>query len=384
MVHLAKSAVAILAAVYSVRMFSLFMVWPVLALHSSEYQDTTVILTGVALGIHGLTQALLQIPLGALSDYIGRKAVIIGGLVLFFIGSLIAASADSIYQVIIGRALQGAGAISSALTAFVADLTSDAQRSKVMAIIGLGIGASFVLALVLAPPIHGYISLSGMFAVTAVLAVIAMGLIAILPSITIENRQVPDIRKAFASPELVRFYGGVFCLHLVMAANFMLLPPMLNTQLPVSSEDHWIFYLPILLVSFLLVFPLLAFGEKRASVKHFFLLSIALAIAGQLIWPMSDNLWWLSIGVLVFFIGFNYLEANLPSLVTRYCDPNIRGSAMGVYSSMQFAGVFVGASGAGIVIEHWGASTLSLFTAAVLVLWFVFAFSMKKVVSKAR
>ena len=378
-----RYATLVLMGIYMMRMFSLFILLPVLVIYSNEYQGATIVLTGIALGIHGLTQALLQLPLGALSDFIGRKPVIIGGLVLFCIGGLIAASADSIYQVIAGRALQGAGAISSTLTAFAADLGRPQQRSKMMAFIGIGVGASFIMAMIFAIPLHTYLGLSGLFLISVVVSIVAALMVLSLPSIKRphDNPSFVDIRSVFESSDLYRLYTGVFFLHIVMAANFMLLPNALINQLALSPAQHWMFYLPIMLVSFVFMFSMLIVGEKRGQVKKFFLASILLTCIGQIFWPWIDNQWIFVIAVLLFFVGFNYLEANLPALVTRFCDPRIKGSAMGAFSTAQFIGIFLGASTGGLVIDYFGTWYIALFTATVLLIWYFIALPMAQVAS---
>lgn len=376
-----RRAAVILAIVYGVRMLGLFIILPVFSLYSGEYTGTTVILAGLAVGVYGLTQAFFQLPLGNLSDRLGRKPVIIGGLLLFCIGGVIAAAAESIYQVIAGRALQGAGAVSSTLGALAADLSRSSQRSKMMAVIGAGVGAAFLLSLVLAPLLHSAIGISGLFILASVFGGLAIVLISVgIPHVPrgIPHRAGSDIRRAFASIELVRLYVGAFFLHAVMAANFMILPPMLVGRWGLASEQHWFFYLFVLVGSFLLMLPMLFLGERKALVKQMFLLSLVLIIGGQILWPQSENVILFVIGIVLFFIGFNYLEANLPALVSRFCDEHGRGGAMGVFSTAQFTGVFIGAVGAGLVIEYFGTSRLTLFTVSLLSVWFLCALGMKK------
>ena len=370
---------AVLAGIYGMRMLGLFIILPVLSLYGGEYRGATVALVALALGIHGLTQAFFQLPLGALSDAIGRKPVIVGGLVVFCIGGIVAASADSIYQLIIGRALQGAGAISSALTALAGDLSRDLQRSKMMAVIGVGVGSAFVLALVLAPLLHSVSGMAGLFIFSVALGALSILLVAFaLPTVATARAIRPDVRRAFASSQLLRLYAGVFFLHAVMAANFMILPRML-VGFGLDGARHWMFYLPVLAVSFLLMLPMLLSGERKGLVKCFFLVSIGLAILGQAIWPWSGAFVPFAIGVTLFFTGFNYLEANLPALVTRFCDEDGRGSAMGVFATMQFIGIFVGALAAGFVVEHFTPSYVAFLTVSLLLVWYSCAFSMKAV-----
>ena len=377
-----------LGSVYAIRMFGLFLILPVFALHSHEFKYTTYSLTGIALGVYGLTQACLQIPMGLLSDRIGRKKIIIAGFLLFCIGSVIAAQAETIYAVILGRALQGAGAVASTLMALAADLSREEQRSKINAIIGGGIVLAFALALITAPVLHARIALTGIFWVSAVLGLLAIFIVLyIVPEASQRDRtavalqwQRNYIKEALRDKELLRFYFGVFALHAAMATNFLVLPEMIINRLHLASADHWIFYLFILSVSVLLMWPALVWGEKKRRVKEIFVAAIFLLTASQLGWYFSDGGIALIVFVFLFFTAFNYLEANLPALVSRKCTAEYRGSCMGVFSTAQFLGIFAGASSGGFLLELQNASIM-LPSLLALFVWFFCAFGMKEVVS---
>ena len=373
-----------LSSIYALRMFGLFLILPVFALHSYEFKFATSSLVGIALGIYGLTQACLQIPMGLLSDRVGRKMVIIAGFLLFCIGSLIAASAETIYGVILGRALQGAGAVASTLMALAADLTRAEQRSKINALIGGGIVLAFALALVSAPVLHAYVALSGIFWLSALLAPLAILIVIYgVPKVPNQDKtliaeqwQGNRIRDALSNKELLRLYFGVFALHAAMATNFLILPQAIITRLDLASSEHWIFYLLILLGSVALMWPALGWGERNKRVREVFLGAVLLLTLSQLCWYLSNSGAALFIFVLLFFTAFNYLEANLPALLSRKCHPSARGSCMGVFSTAQFLGIFVGASSGGLLLG-WQATSIIIPSALMLFVWFLCAFGMK-------
>ena len=380
-----KRAALSLGSIYAIRMFGLFLILPVFALHSYEFKFATPSLTGIALGVYGLTQACLQIPMGLLSDRIGRKTVIIAGFLLFCIGSITAALAETIYGVILGRALQGSGAVASTLMALAADLSREEQRSKINTLIGGGIVLAFALALVSAPILHAYTALSGIFWLSALLALLAILIVLYgVPAIPEKARtlvatqwQRNYIKDALSDKELLRLYLGVFALHAAMATNFLILPMAIVNRLHLASADHWIFYLLILGASVLLMWPALSWGEKKQRVKEVFLSAIFLLTLSQLCWYLSDSGIALVIFMLLFFVAFNYLEANLPALVSRKCHPSARGSCMGVFSTAQFLGIFAGASSGGFLLE-WQAASIIIPSALMLFVWFLCAFSMKR------
>lgn len=383
-----KRVAAVVSSIYTARMLGLFMALPVLALAGDRFPGATPVLIGLALGIYGLPQALLQIPFGILSDRIGRKPVIITGLVIFVLGSLAAAAAETITGVIVGRALQGAGAIAAATMALAADLTREEQRSSVLAFIGFGIGLAFILALVIGPPLAAGFGLQGVFLASAALGVIAIVLtLTALPSSAPMTRRETafDARigsrfvSALRNADLLRLDAGVFFLHLIMTANFLLLPPLLERQLGLESAAHWLFYTPILIGSFALALTLLRTAEKTRRIKTFLLAAVVLLAASQVFAFFSQAAWLpVVVSMLAFFAAFNYLEASLPALVSRFCDADAKGAAMGVFANGQFLGAFVGGSLAGWTSWAFGADAVYLMNAAFAAVWLVVAAGMKK------
>ena len=350
MTGLERRATVSLGAIYAVRMLGLFMILPVFSLYAEQLQDVTPLLVGLAIGAYGLTQALFQIPLGMLSDRIGRKPVIIGGLCVFALGSVLAAMSDSIGGVIAGRALQGAGAIAAAVMALAADLTRESQRTKVMAVIGLSIGASFSFALVAGPLFHEWIGVRGIFWLTSALALAAVGLlVAVVPN-PVRTRLQRDaqvvssaIKRVIKDKQLLRLDFGIFVLHMVLTANFVVMPVVLRDQVGLNPSSHWMFYLPVLLVSFIMMLPFVILGEKRRVMKQVMVGAIIVLGLAEISLVFSTTaLLSVTLSMLLFFAAFNLLEASLPSLVTKITAPDIKGTSMGVFSSSQFLGAFTG------------------------------------------
>lgn len=375
-----KRAAVGIGGVYAVRMLGLFLLFPVFALHSDEFRGATQMLTGVALGIYGLTQALLQVPMGMLSDRFGRKRIIFVGLSLFCAGSLVAAFSETIYGVIVGRALQGTGAVAAALMALAADLSRDEQRARVNAVIGAGIGVAFALALVLGPVFEAWFGLSGIFLVSAALGVAAIAwTLTLVPSAPVARAPAlgASLRGAFAEPDLVRLYAGIFALHAVLAANFMILPTVLEPRLQLDAESHWIFYMVLMPLAFVLMSPALAPGLQRHRAKLVFLAAIALATLAQATWYFSVQAPLFIVSIVLFFAAFMYLEASLPTLVSRTCAACERGGALGVFAAAQFLGVFCGAAGAGFVGEQLGEAFVAPLAAVLLLVWLLGAFGMR-------
>jgi MFS family permease len=365
MTPLERRTVGSLALLYSFRMLGLFMVLPLLALYAADMPGATPAMLGLALGIYGLSQAALQIPLGWLSDRIGRKPVIVAGLLVFALGSLVAAQADTAAGIVLGRFLQGAGAIASTVMAMVADLTSQEQRTKAMAIVGASIGASFAIALVLGPVVAASGGLEAVFYLTAVLALSGIAVVLLrvpTPARLIEHEEVGargvHVTRALADRQLLRLNFGVFTLHFILMACFLLVPTILEGSLQVPRGDHWQVYLPALLLSLLGMLPLMRLAEKGGRLREVFPAAIALVLVALLgfAFTAAGPLFYVSLWL--FFVGFNYLEATLPSLVSKAVFAGGRGTAMGIYSSCQFLGAFVGGAGGGYVLQHWGAMGL--------------------------
>jgi MFS family permease len=376
---LEKRAAMALALVFSSRMLGLFMLLPVFALYGSELHGFSPLWVGLAIGAYGLTQAILQIPLGWLSDRIGRHKVMLGGLALFATGSVVAALADSVYMVTFGRILQGAGAIAGAILALAADLTREEQRPKVMAIIGASIGLSFAVAMVLGPLLAKWAGLSGVFWFTAVLACGAMLVVALLLPKSVNKAPMAEtlalpqsLGSMLKHRQLLQLDLGVLLLHLMLTAMFVALPALLQNY-GLISVKHWQFYLPVLLGSFVLMIPMMIIAMRKAQEKGFFLLAIALLISAMLLALLLPGFTALTIALLLFFIGFNFLEASLPALVSRIAPAGQRGSAMGIYSSSQFFGAFLGGVTGGAVVQHFGYHSLFAVLAVIGLIWLAVA-----------
>ncbi|SEF38722.1 MFS transporter [Nitrosomonas ureae] len=374
-----------LAGVYGLRMFGLFIILPVFAFYAEDLPGgDNYTLVGIALGAYGLTQAILQIPFGWLSDRIGRKPVIYLGLILFAIGSLIAAMAVDIYWVIVGRVIQGAGAISAAVMALAADLTREEHRTKAMATIGMTIGTVFAISLIAAPVLNQWIGVPGIFAMTGVLALLAMLVVKkIIPDPHI-SRFHSDTEVSSASfvsvlqnRQLLRLNYGIFALHATLMALWLVVPLTLR-QAGMAASDHWQIYLPVLLLSIVFIIPAIIYSEKKAKLKHVFVAAIAILLIGQILLAMMfDSIWGTAIALLVFFTAFNLLEASLPSLISKIAPVGAKGTAIGVYSSTQFLGAFVGAAAGGYLFGTHGSYALYLFCGSLLMVWLVLAATMK-------
>ena len=379
-----KRAVFSLSLLYIFRMLGLFLVLPILAVYAPQYEGSTGALVGLAVGIYGLSQACLQIPLGMLSARFGRKPIIFAGLLLFVAGSVLAASAESIWGLILGRFLQGAGAIASTLTALLADLTREQHRSKAMAGIGASIGLSFAVALVLGPVISASAGLSGVFWLTAALALIGIVLLwTTVPSASrlssnAEVRSMPEMmRRCLGDADLMRLNIGVFALHLMITAQFVAVPTYLESM-GLAVSRHWQVYLPMLFLAFLIMVPAMVAAERRGQVKAMILVAVSLlglSALGMAVFAAS--LVWFLAALMVFFVVFNLLEANLPSLLSRTVYPGGRGTAMGIFSSFQFLGAFVGGSAGGLLMAQWGLSGVFGFCAFVGLIWFVVALRLR-------
>ncbi|RUO49106.1 MFS transporter [Pseudidiomarina donghaiensis] len=379
-----RRASGALAAVFGLRMLGLFLIMPVIAIYGQKYPDYTPLLIGLAIGAYGLTQALLQIPLGMLSDRIGRRPVIVGGLLLFAVGSLVAATADTLVGVVVGRALQGTGAIAAAILALAADITRDSQRPKVMATIGMFIGLSFALALVLGPLLGAQIGLSGLFYFTAVSAV--FGIVVLLlavPKVAQKSARgdlIPlksELGMLFKDRQLARLNFGVFVLHCVLTAFFVVVPLQLMRG-GLAADDHAWLYLPTLIASFAFMIPMLIKAERQRQQPRFFRVAIALVLGAVAVIVFVPAHWtYLAIAVVLFFTGFNFLEATLPSSLTRFAPAGRKGSASGIYATFQFFGAFVGGAAGGSIYQHIGLIGVGIFCTVLLLCWFAISFGMQ-------
>jgi len=374
-----------LASVYGLRMLGLFIILPIFAIYAEHLPGgESPLLIGIALGAYGLTQAILQIPAGWMSDRYGRKPVIYIGLVMFAIGSLIAASADNIYWIIAGRIIQGAGAINAAVMALTADLTREDHRTKAMAMIGMTIGVSFAVSMVLSPILYASIGMNGIFTMTAVLAVFAMLVIAFVipnPAITRFHSDTEANRKRFGdvlrNKDLLRLDFGIFSLHAILMSVFMQVPFLLKNN-GLHAAYHWKVYLPVMLLAFVLMVPPIIIAEKKSRVKEIFMGAIALAAIAQLsLLEFHDSVFSIAVALLLFFVAFNLLEAMLPSLISKTAPLAAKGTAMGVYSSVQFLGAFVGAGMGGFLMQHFGGNAVLIFAMVLLLLWLLVASGMQ-------
>jgi len=380
MTALERRATLSLAAIFALRMLGLFMIMPIFSIYAKTIPggDNTA-LVGLAIGIYGLTQSLLYIPYGWLSDKIGRKPVIVAGLLVFALGSAIAALAPNLEWIIVGRAIQGAGAISSAVTAFIADLTSEANRTKAMATVGASIGVSFAVAIVVAPVVYRWIGMEGLFSVIGLLAIVAIAVVLwVVPD---APKGAPTVRtpfsEVFRNSELLRMNFGVYVLHATQTALFVVLPHMLvSTGLPVSS--HWMVYLPVMGVAFVLMVPAIIVAEKRGKMKPVINLAIFLVLIGLLamLW-VPDTIWSIAIVLLVYFTGFNILEASQPSMVSKLSPGPRKGAAMGVYNTLQALGLFSGGALGGWLVKSHGDHAVFLATGTLVLAWLIIASRMK-------
>ncbi|KKI15826.1 MFS transporter [Comamonas sp. Z1] len=376
-----------LALIFALRMLGLFLVLPVFMLEARKYpggDDPAMI--GLAMGLYGLTQALFQLPIGLASDRIGRKRVIVAGLLVFAAGSLIAAMADSLTGLMAGRAIQGAGAVSAAVTALLADLTRDGVRTKAMAMVGGSIGLMFALALVLAPLLNAWIGLSGIFGLTCALAL--AGIAVVLWMVPPEPRQHADAPKGrfselLGQSDLLRLNFGVFILHTVQMSMWVAVPAML-VQAGLAKEQHWHIYLPAVLLSFLAM-GLLFSMERKGKLRKALLGAIGLVLVVQIGLGMLaasgsiPTVWCMALLMFLFFCGFNALEATQPSLVSRMAPAPLRGAALGAYNTLQSLGLFAGGAVGGAVAKFAGVPGLFIMTAVLVALWLLVTWPLRPV-----
>lgn len=377
-------ASASLASVFALRMLGLFLILPVFSVHATSLPGgDNATLVGLALGIYGLTQSFGQLPFGMASDKYGRKRIIVIGLILFALGSFLAAAADDIYWVIAGRAIQGAGAISAAVTALIADSTRDEHRTKAMAMVGASIGLTFAGSLILAPLMYEVIGMAGMFILIGVLSLGAIAVVLyVVPDVPLVPVTRVPFRNVLADRELMRLNYGVFALHATQMAMFVVVPSILVDAVGLPLADHWKVYLPVVLASFLLMLPPVFVGEKRGKMKNVFVAAIGLLAIVQLgFWlataqAVSSTSTFVVL-LLGFFVAFNILEASQPSLVSRLAPTAARGTALGVYNTLQAAGLFCGGAIGGWLVQHVSPSSVFVLGGLLAFAWLIIAINMK-------
>ena len=363
-----------ISLVMAIRMLGLFMLFPVMSVYAGDYESATPFLIGMAIGIYGLTQAIFQIPFGYLSDRFGRKPILLIGLLVFLLGSILAANTSNIIIVVIGRAFQGGGAISAVLMAFLADSVSEENRAKANAFVGFQIGVAFMLSLLIGPIISSRVGLSGLFWVIAILSLIAMLIVLSLKqtkSITYYKLSIEAFKETLTK-ELLALDFSIFSLHLILAAGFIVMPLLIMENQIVSMLDNWQLYLPAVLLSFLGMIPLIIISEKFKKTKYILLISILLLISSQIIFfSLNLNFKVFLITLTIFFVAFNTVEALLPSLLSRTASASKRGLAMGIFSTSQFLGTFIGGAIGGFIYDIYNLNSVFLFTIFVAIIWWL-------------
>ena len=384
MSSLEKRATLSLAGIYALRMLGLFLIMPVLSLFAEELDDSTPALIGWAIGAYGLSQAIFQIPFGLISDRIGRKRVIVFGLLLFIAGSVIAAISSSIYGILLGRIVQGSGAIAGPIMALVADLTQEVHRTKAMALIGASIGLSFGVAVAAGPVIAHFIGLHGLFWLIAGLSVLAMVVLVFIVPNPQQSKKHRDAEvmpaqfsKVLKNTDLLRLNYGIFTLHVILTATFVVLP-LLMRDAGLLAAEHWKVYLPVFITSMAGIIPFIILAEKKRKMKAVFIGAIAALVLADIGLMQLHGSLMAIIGLLwLFFCGFNLLEATLPSLISKTAPGDLRGTAMGIYSTSQFLGAGLGGAAGGWCYGQFGAASVFLFCAAAAASWLLLSLSMK-------
>jgi len=381
-----KSITRALASVFALRMIGLFMILPIFSLYANNFKHATPALIGIALGAYGITSGLLQAPLGALSDKIGRKKVIIFGLIIFALGSIVCAHSQSIYGIIVGRALQGAGAIGSTILACTADATREEIRTKAMAIMGISIGVSFMIAMILGPILSIKLGISGIFDITAMCALLAIAVVWVkIPSNTNQifhrDQQIDkkQLIKTLKNSQLIRLDLGIFFLHAILTATFIVLPLTLTHQLNLTKAHQAWIYAPVLLLSFFIMIPFIIIAETKYKMKQVFVGAIALFGASQILFIYAGSHTSIIIfSLLIFFTAFILLESSLPSMVSKISPISAKGTALGVYSSCQFFGAFLGGSVGGYLYGLHNIKGVYIFCLILSFIWLILAASMQK------
>jgi MFS family permease len=376
-----------LASIYGLRMLGMFLILPVFVIWAEHDLGASHALAGLALGIFGLTQGLLQLPFGMASDRFGRKRVIYFGLTLFAAGSFVAASTHTnIYIIILGRALQGGGAISASVMALLADLTRAEHRTKAMAMIGGTIGVTFAVSLVAGPAFYHWIGIPGIFAMTGILALLAIGVVRfVIPNPRVshfhsETEASPaKLKDVLRNSELLRLDFGIFALHAAQMALFVVIPFALRASGHLDQNHHWMVYLPVMTIAFVLMVPVIIYGEKKVKIKEVFVGAISLMLITQILLAFLINDFWAIVVLLTtYFIAFNALEATLPSVISKIAPASAKGTAMGVYNASQSLGMFVGGAAGGVLSQYYGPSAVFTFCSVLVGLWLVFAARMER------
>lgn len=381
-----RRAAVSLAGIFGLRMLGMFLILPVFALYAKTLPGgDSHTLVGLALGMYGLTQAILMIPFGMASDRLGRKPVIIAGLLIFAFGSFYAATATDLWGVLLGRALQGAGAISAAVTALLADLTREEKRTQAMAMIGSTIGLAFAFSLAASPAFYRWIGVPGMFAMTGVLALLAILVVKFItpnPGKTAFHSDAQTnparLKDVLRQTELLRLNWGIFALHAAQMAMFIVVPFAL-VEGGLDAQHHWQVYLPALLASLVILVPAIIYGEKHGGLKRIFVAAIALMLAAQIGLAFSvlthsmHAFWGVVAALFAYFVAFNILEASLPSLVSKIAPPEAKGTAMGVYNTSQALGLFFGGAAGGWLAQNLGFSAVFIFCSALMAIWLILA-----------
>ena len=384
-----------LSSIFALRMLGLFLILPIFSLHAKGLPDgDNATLVGLTMGIYGMVQALFHIPLGLLSDRYGRRVIVAFGLSLFIIGALIAASHDDLWWIMFGRAIQGAGAISAAISAWVADLTREEVRTRAMALIGGSIAISFALSVVIATPLYHALGMPGIFWMMAILGCISLWVaLQFVPTASVPVLSAPNgvrghlnqLKKVFQNPELVRLNIGVLILHTSQVALFLVIPRLLDeVGLPIA--DHWLVYLSVLVASLIIMMPMMMQAERKNRLALLVKVSIGLMCCAQLYFAVVLIGQWSSIlslcvGLLIFFIGFNLLEALQPSLVSRYAGEN-RGAGLGIYNTTMSIGLFFGGILGGWLYGSWGPNSIFYVDIGLLIGWLIIALGMTELPKK--
>ncbi|MCS6787565.1 MAG: MFS transporter [Thiobacillaceae bacterium] len=381
-----RRAAVSLAGIFALRMLGMFLILPVFALYAQSLpggEDHARI--GLALGIYGLTQAVLMLPFGMASDRFGRKPVIYLGLAVFALGSFLAAWAPDVHWLVVGRALQGAGAVSAAVTALLADLTREEKRTQAMAVIGSTIGLTFAFSLAAGPAIYHAIGVPGMFAATGVLALLAILVLRFYtpdPGVSVFHSDAEAhparLKDVLRDGQLARLNWGIFALHAAQMAMFVVVPFALVRAGGLAPQQHWQVYLPVLLLSFVLLVPAVILGERHGRMKAVFVTAVAVMLAAQIGLALAlEHFWGIVLTLLAYFAAFNVLEALLPSLISKIAPPEAKGTAMGVYNTAQSLGLFFGAAAGGWIAEHAGHGAVFAFCAGLIGVWLVLAAGMR-------